>query len=206
MKALYLYPLWVRLWHWINALLFLTLIYSGASMHFSGGDWLMPFKFAVRVHNSAGILLTIAWIGFIAGNIMTENGRHYLIHIKGFIDQLSVQLRYYAYGIFHNEPHPFHVSAEIKFNVLQQLSYLGVMYGLMPILILSGWWFLFSPYLPENLFGIPGTWAVAMVHLTTAYLLVLFLVVHVYVITTGETLTTNLMAMLTGWHREGQAP
>lgn len=206
MKALYLYPLWVRLWHWVNALLFLTLIYTGASMHFSEGNWLMPFKLAVRVHNISGILLTLAWIGFIIGNLVTDNGRHYLIRWRGLIRHLIAQVHYYTYGIFHNEPHPFHVSAELKFNVLQQLSYLGVMYGLMPVLILSGWSFLFSPYLPENLFSIPSTWAVAMTHLTVAYLLVLFLLVHLYVITTGETLTTNLKAMLTGWHREGRSP
>ncbi len=202
MKALYLYPLWLRIWHWGNALLFLTLVYTGASMHFSGGDWLMPFRLAVRVHNTAGILLTVGWIGFVIGNAMTDNGRHYLIRVHGLINNLIDQISYYAHGIFQNKPHPFHVTAELKFNVLQQLSYLGVMYGLMPFLILSGWSFLFSPYLPETLWDLPSTWVVAMIHLTVAYLLVLFLLVHIYIITTGETLTTNLKAMLTGWHRE----
>jgi thiosulfate reductase cytochrome b subunit len=40
-----------------------------------------------------------------------------------------------------------------------------------------------------------------MIHLSPAWLLVFFLLVHVYIITTGETLGTNLRAMLTGWHR-----
>jgi len=204
MSALYLYPRWLRVWHWINALLFLVLMYTGASMHFGEGGWLMPFDLAVTVHNTAGILLTLGWIGFAIGNLTTENGRHYRIHLSGFVDRLIVQGRYYAQGIFRNEPHPFHVSAGMKFNTLQQLSYLGVMFGLMPLLILSGWAFLFSVSLPETLLGLPSVWLVAMAHLTLAYLLVLFLLVHMYIITTGETVTTNLRAMITGWHREDE--
>jgi thiosulfate reductase cytochrome b subunit len=104
-----------------------------------------------------------------------------------------------------NEPHPFHVSAEHKLNALQTLSYVGVMYGLMPLLIVSGWAFLFSAELPETIFGLGAIWVVAMAHLLLSWLLLLFLVVHLYIITTGETVTTNVRAMLTGWHREGAA-
>jgi thiosulfate reductase cytochrome b subunit len=204
MSALYLYPRWLRVWHWINALLFLVLMYTGASMHFGGGGWLMPFDLAVTTHNTAGILLTLGWIGFVIGNLTTENGRHYRVRFSGFFERLFAQARYYGYGIFHNALHPFHVSAEMKLNTLQQVSYLGVMYGLMPLLILSGWAFLFSVSLPETLLGLPSVWLVAMAHLTLAYLLVLFLLVHMYIITTGETVTTNLRAMITGWHREDE--
>jgi thiosulfate reductase cytochrome b subunit len=202
MISLYLYPGWVRAWHWLNALLFLVLMVTGASMHFSGISWLLPFPVARLVHNVAGILITLAWIGFVAGNLLTDNGRHYRVRLRGFLDRLIAQSRYYAVGIFRNEPHPFHPSVEEKFNTLQQLSYLGVMYLMMPILIGSGLAFLFSVWLPETLFGIGAVWVVAMVHLTVAWLLSLFLFVHLYVITTGETPWTNLVAMLTGWHRE----
>jgi thiosulfate reductase cytochrome b subunit len=77
------------------------------------------------------------------------------------------------------------------------------MYGLMPLLIISGWAFLFSGELPETVFGFGTIWVVAMAHLLLAWMMLLFLVVHVYIITTGETPTTNLKAMITGWHREG---
>jgi len=206
MSALYLYPRWLRLWHWLSALLFLVLIVSGASMHYAGTPWLLSFKQAVPIHNAAGIALTLGWIGFVVGNLMTANGRHYRVQWRGLAGRLSAQARYYGYGIFHGAPHPFAVTAAMKFNVLQQLSYLGVMYLLMPLLILSGWAFLFAAYLPETLFGIGAVWIVAMTHLTVAYGLVLFLMVHVYIITTGETPLTNPRAMLTGWHRETEAP
>ncbi len=206
MRSLYLYAGWVRLWHWLNALLFLILILSGASMHYAGTPWLLDFETAVTLHNTTGILLTLSWIGFVAGNLLTDNGRHYRIRFRGLLDRLFEQSRYYAFGIFQDAPHPFHVSAEMKLNTLQQLSYLGVMYLLMPLLLLSGWSFLFSVYLPETLFGVGTVWIVAMTHLTTSYLLVLFLLVHLYIITTGETVLTNLRAMVTGWHRERGEP
>jgi thiosulfate reductase cytochrome b subunit len=75
MTSLYLYPVWLRLWHWTNALLFLTLIASGVSMHYAGADGLMPFATARVVHNTAGILLTIAWIGFVVANARSTNAR-----------------------------------------------------------------------------------------------------------------------------------
>lgn len=202
MSVLYLYPRWVRIWHWVNALLFLTLMLSGASMHFNGVGWLLDFQTAVTVHNTAGILLTTGWVGFLVGNLVSDNGRHYHVRAHGFFKRLVAQSLYYGYGIFHNAPHPFNPSGEEKLNTLQQITYIGVMYLLMPLLILSGWAFLFSVYLPDTLLGIGSVWVVAMAHLTIAYLLVLFLLVHIYIITTGETPLTNMRAMLTGWHRD----
>ncbi len=202
MSRLYLYPVWLRLWHWLNAVVFFVLIFSGASMHFAGTPGLLAFDAAVPLHNAAGILLTISWISFVFSNFYTANGRHYRIQWRGLLPRLFAQIRYYGYGIFHNAPHPFHVTEEMKLNTLQQFSYLGVMYGLMPLLIISGWSFLYSVYLPETLFGIGTLWVIAMAHLTVAYCLVLFLIVHMYIITTGETPITNLRAMITGWHRE----
>ncbi|EIC20585.1 cytochrome b/b6 domain-containing protein [Thiorhodovibrio frisius] len=202
MSALYLYPIWMRLWHWLNAVIFIVLMVTGASMHFSGTPWLLSFNTAVPIHNASGILLTISWVVFIVGNLFTTNGRHYRVQFRGFFQRLFAQMGYYGYGIFRNAPHPFHVTEEMKLNTLQQISYIGVMYGLMPFLIISGWAFLYSVYLPETLFGIGILWLIAMAHLTLAYFLVMFLIVHMYIITTGETLTTNLRAMFTGWHRE----
>ncbi len=40
---------------------------------------------------------------------------------------------------------------------------------------------------------------IAWAHTLGAYLLLTFLIVHLYLITTGRTLTSNLAAMITGW-------
>ncbi|MGB5833351.1 MAG: cytochrome b/b6 domain-containing protein [Thiohalocapsa sp.] len=202
MSALYLYPLWLRAWHWLNAVLFLTSLATGIAMHFSLG-WLIPFDLAVPSHNASGVLLTVSWIAFLIGNLIGGNGKHYLVNLRTLPRDLFEQARYYAYGIFVDAPHPFQVSAEHKLNALQTLSYIGAMYGLMPLLIASGWAFLLSVYLPETLFGFGTVWIVAMAHLLLSWLMLLFLIVHGYIITTGETPTTNLKAMITGWHQEG---
>ncbi|MCF7983249.1 MAG: cytochrome b/b6 domain-containing protein [Thiohalocapsa sp.] len=201
MTELYLYPVWLRAWHWLNALIFLVSLVTGISMHFSLG-WLIPFEVAVPVHNASGIVLTVSWVAFIIGNWVSGNGKHYLINLRSLPMDLFRQTRYYVYGIFVNAPHPFHVSEEHKLNALQTMSYVGVMYVLMPLLILSGWAFLLSPSLPETVLGIGTIWIVAMTHLVLSWMLLLFLIVHVYIITTGETVMTNMRAMLTGWHRE----
>lgn len=201
MPALYLYPVWLRLWHWINAALFLTLMVTGVSMHYSL-TWLVPFDAAVPIHNTSGVLLTVSWLVFVAGNLWGGNGKHYRVDLRRLPRDLFEQSRYYLYGIFVGAPHPFQVTAEHKLNALQTLSYIGVMFGLMPLLILSGWSFLFSNALPETLFGVGTVWIIAMTHLATSWLLVLFLIVHMYIITTGATPTTNLKAMVTGWHEE----
>ncbi len=204
MSASYLYPRWVRIWHWLNALLFAILIVSGGSLHFTGHPWLLDFATARPLHNIIGLLLIVSWVAFIIGNVMTDNGRHYRVQWRGFLGRLFTQGRYYAVGIFRNEPHPFHPSEAMKFNTLQQLSYIGVMYVLMPLLVVSGAAFLLAVYLPDTIFGLGSIWVVAMLHLTVAYSLVLFVLVHLYIITTGDTVTTNLRAMLTGWHRDDQ--
>ena len=40
---------------------------------------------------------------------------------------------------------------------------------------------------------------VALIHTLGAFLLITFLIVHLYLITTGHTITSNLKAMITGW-------
>lgn len=200
MKQLYLYSLWIRFWHWTNVLLFIVLIISGASLHFSNG--FLTFEMAMLAHNIAGIMLIFAWLVFFIGNFISENGKHYRIQFKGIIGRLIKQSYYYAIGIFKGDAHPFHVSTEMKFNTLQQLSYIAVMYGLMPFLIITGLFFLFPAYLPEKLLGIDSLWVIAMAHLVVAYLLVVFMLTHIYIITTGETVFSNLRAMITGWHKE----
>ncbi len=39
----------------------------------------------------------------------------------------------------------------------------------------------------------------AVIHTLGAFLLVAFFVIHLYLITTGETVTSNLKAMITGY-------
>jgi thiosulfate reductase cytochrome b subunit len=46
---------------------------------------------------------------------------------------------------------------------------------------------------------VEGLTAIAVLHTAGAFFLVAFLIGHLYLITTGHTLSSNLKAMITGW-------
>lgn len=203
MSRLYLYPLWVRIWHWINALLFITLIVTGLYIHYTP-DWLTSFDFrtSVIVHNITGILLGILFCLFIIFNFITGNNIHYKVKLKGLPNRLVRQTVYYMIGIFRGEPHPFSASMTSKFNPLQQLTYIGVMLGLFPPLVITGLVLLF-PFQATELTGTPNIiiW-IALAHSILAFFSSMFIAVHIYIATTGDTPWSNFRAMLTGWHSE----
>ena len=83
-EKIYFYPIWTRLWHGLNAIFCLLLIASGISMQYANIDYpLIQFESAVSLHNFAGIALTLSYLIFFIGNIITSNGKHYRIRLKG---------------------------------------------------------------------------------------------------------------------------
>ncbi len=97
--------------------------------------------------------------------------------------------------------HPTGEAAK-RYNVLQKLAYLIVIFGLVPLIILMG--LAMSPWMNSawpgwvDLFG--GRQAARTIHFIAAWLLVAFVAIHVFeVIVTG--LWNNLRSMLTGRYR-----
>ena len=80
------------------------------------------------------------------------------------------------------------------------MTYAGVALGALPLLIATGLFYLFPEALPEQVLGLGGVWPVAVLHYVIALFLTVFLVGHVYMATFGETLTSDLKMMVTGWH------
>ncbi|RME26901.1 MAG: cytochrome B, partial [Candidatus Zixiibacteriota bacterium] len=183
------------------ALLFLVLIATGVSMHYASLDKpLVPFETAIAVHNVSGVTLALLYVFFFVGNLISGNGRYYRPKLRGLIGRLMVQTRYYLSGIFKGEPHPYHPSIEEKFNPLQQLTYLGIMYVVVPVLVITGIMLLFPELAPEKVFGAAGVWPAAVLHSIVAFFGTVFLVGHIYLATTGPTITADFKEMLTGWH------
>ena len=138
---MYLYPKWIRLWHLLNASMFLILIVTGLSMQYTGKDnptYMVGFAKAVKWHNFAAIVLVINYIIFVTGNLLTNNGRYYRIAKKDFLLNLKKQFLYYSKGMFRGEKHPFPVTQERKFNPLQKITYVLALYVALPLLIISG--------------------------------------------------------------------
>ena len=57
MPRLYIHPLPVRIWHWINAFGFVLLILTGLHIRYADLISLVSFATAVRIHNWTGFVL-----------------------------------------------------------------------------------------------------------------------------------------------------
>jgi thiosulfate reductase cytochrome b subunit len=202
MSSVYLYPVWTRLWHLFNALLYLFLIFTGLSMQYSNPEYpLIRFDIAVSVHNICGILLSLNYLFILFGNIFTRNGEYYRIRLRGFYKELIAQARYYLFGIFKGEKAPFPINGERKFNPLQKISYVAVVYFLMPLIIVTGWALIFPEVIfVRKIFDTSGLYLTDLFHIIIGFILSLFMLVHVYLCTIGKPRGTHFRAMLSGWH------
>lgn len=204
-NRIYLYPVWIRIWHIINAILFLILIFTGIALQFAGQEnavSLVRFDQAVAWHNVAALILTASYVFFIIGNAISRNGRYYRIKKENFWSELMVQFKFYAFGMFKKEKHPFPVNEERKFNPLQKISYVLAMYAGMPVLIITGVGLLFPEILIQQFFGISGLLITDVLHISTGFILSVFLIVHVYTCTLGDKPGTLFKSMISGYHEE----
>ena len=88
------------------------------------------------------------------------------------------------------------------YNVLQKLTYLLVIFGLLPLVVVMGW--ALSPWLDSVIPGwvdiVGGRQSARTLHFLAAFALVVFIMIHVFeVIVTG--LWNNLRSMITGYYR-----
>ncbi|MCU0473373.1 MAG: cytochrome b/b6 domain-containing protein [Bacteroidales bacterium] len=200
---MYLYPLWVRLWHVLNAVLVIILIITGISMQYTGKHGyilLVGFASAVKWHNIAAVILTFNYIVFVTANVVTGNGRHYRIEKKNFFSDLGKQLLYYSRGMFKGKKHPFPVSLDRKFNPLQKLTYVLTMYVALPLLIISGLGLMFPEVTINKVFGVSGLILTDILHITLGFFISIFLVIHIYTCTLGSKPTSLFRSIITGYH------
>lgn len=92
--------------------------------------------------------------------------------------------------------------AEKRYNVLQKLAYLSVIFGLLPLAVITG--LAMSPWLDSAIPGwvdlLGGRQSARTIHFVAAFLLVAFLLIHVFeVIVSG--FWNNLRSMITGRYR-----
>lgn len=200
---MYLYPVWVRLWHVLNAFLIIILIITGISMQYTNNEnysLMVGFARAVKWHNIAAIILTTNYVFFVTGNILTGNGKYYRIGKQNFISDLWLQLKYYAWGMFKGEKHPFPVTLERKFNPLQKITYVLAMYVAFPLLIISGAGLLFPETVLYRFLGISGLILTDVLHITMGFCLSVFMIVHIYTCTLGAKPFSLFKSMITGFH------
>ena len=208
MQRLYVHPLPVRIWHWINALGFVLLILTGLQIRYAGAIQLMSFGNAVQTHNWVGGALILNYFVWLIFYLFTDKIRVYhpeLNPAKYFRGSLR-QLWYYGYGIFKGQPNPHHVSVYRKFNPLQSMAYQIVMILLVPIQFYTGvlLWDVSRFAGSVELFG--GVRVVDTVHVVLFIFFIVFIFIHPYLASLGHTPSAHFKAMITGYEEVEEEP
>jgi thiosulfate reductase cytochrome b subunit len=182
-----------RFWHWTQMVLIVTLLFSGFGLH--GFHDLLDFGSAVQVHTIAALLLALLWVFAIFWHLTTGTWKHYVPSTKG----LWQVARFYAWGIFRGENHPYRKAYWRKHNPLQALSYLGLKLVLFPAIWISGIAYLF--YFAWS--AVPGATGllegVALIHTAVAFAIGVFIIAHIYLLTTGHSFKEHVMPMINGF-------
>lgn len=193
MQRVYIFKRFERFWHWSQALLIITMMATGFEIH-GTYDWL-GYETAQQVHTQAAWLLIGLWVFAIFWHFTTGEWRQYV----PTSDKLLAMMRYYLSGIFTHAPHPHRQSQLSKHNPLQRLAYLFVKLLINPLIWGSGLLYLYYPEWDALGLGGLDLGVVAFVHVLSAFLMVIFFIVHVYFATTGHTVTSHFKAMITGY-------
>jgi thiosulfate reductase cytochrome b subunit len=196
MRKVYIYKGFERFWHWTQASLIIFLALTGFEVH--GSLRIFGFEYAARYHRVASWMLITLIVFAIFWHFVTGEWRQYVPTTK----KLKEQILYYSLGMFKGEKHPTRKTELTKLNPLQRLVYLGFKLVLVPVTVISGIFYMLHKTIDKNNVVVIENMKlenVAIWHTAGAFLLMIFLVVHVYMTTTGHTPTSNIRAMITGY-------
>jgi thiosulfate reductase cytochrome b subunit len=196
MRKEYVYRAFERFWHWMQAALIIFLGITGFEIH--GSIRFFGYAQAVEYHNFAALSFLVLIAFAIFWHFTTGEWRQYLPTRKN----LRAQAEYYVFGIFRDAPHPTKRTVLSKLNPLQKLVYAGLKVLVIPVMVVSGLLYMFYRY-PQRYevltLNIKGVEVIALLHTLGAFFLVSFFIAHLYLITTGRIVTSNLKAMITGY-------
>lgn len=195
-RQVYIYRAFERFWHWSQAVLILFLAVTGFEIH--GSITFFGFEAAVRYHNIAAYALLVLIVFAIFWHLTTGEWRQYIPSRE----HVRVYFNYYVFGIFRNEPHPTRKTVLSKLNPLQKLVYFGLKTLILPGMLITGLLYIFYRYPQRHgiaALNVESLEIIAVIHTIGAFLLIAFLIAHLYLITTGDTIFGNLKAMLTGY-------
>lgn len=199
LRKLYVYSIYNRLWHWLQTAAIMILILTGLIIHKPDMFGMFSFRYVVQVHNIIAAILVVNAGLALFYHLTTGQIRQFLPEPRGFFGQSIEQARFYLQGIFKGSEHPFEKTPEHKLNPLQQITYLGLLNVLLPLQGITGimmWGAQRWPALVDRLGGLPF---LAPLHTLIAWLFVSFIVMHVYLTTTGYEPMASLKGMIMGW-------
>jgi Ni/Fe-hydrogenase b-type cytochrome subunit len=214
-----------RLWHWVNAVVLYVMLRSGLGIfnahprlywgqaganfdqpwlaldRFPG--WLtLPTQYSLamsrRWHLSFALVLGFSLLFFMLWSLANRHIARDLAFRKG-----ELSLAHIGRSIREHARLRFPTGVEaLRYNILQKISYIGVIFVLLPLIIFTG--LAMSPGMDAawpwltDIFG--GRQSARSIHFITAWLLVLFFVVHVLMVCLAGPMN-EIRSMITGWYR-----
>ena len=198
-QEIYMYSIYERLWHWLQTAAIVLLLFTGVIIHKPDSFSYIRFDGVVIVHNVLAAILAINAFLSLFYHIASGEFRQYIPRPRGFFDRTFEQARFYIDGIFKGDEHPFEKRKHRKLNPLQQITYVGILNVLLPLQGITGimiWGAQRWPEVAERLGGLPF---LAPFHTLVAWTFGSFIIMHVYLTTTGHTPMAGIKSMIMGW-------
>jgi thiosulfate reductase cytochrome b subunit len=223
--AVYRHPLPIRVTHWLNALCLLVLLLSGLQIlnahpalywgntstfsnplvAFGSGQG-PAFPSWATLPSWQDLAGGRRWHFFFAW-LFVLNGLLYVVYaltsrrVSRVLAPTGEQLRHIGSSVREHLRLRFpHGDEARNYNVLQKLSYLIVLFGLLPLMVATG--LTMSPGMDARLhflvevFG--GRQSARTIHFLTASTLVLFFIIHIIAVVAAGPLT-EMRSIVTGW-------
>ena len=198
-ERIYMYESYRRFWHWLQTASIVILLFTGLIIHRPDIFGAFSFRGVVTVHNVVAVILVINAVLSLFYHITTDRIREFIPHPYGFFDDAIVQAKYYIGGIFKGEGHPFEKVPNSRMNPIQKMTYFMILNVLLPLQIITGalmWGVQKFPQIANMLGGLPF---LAPFHSLVAWAFGTFILVHVYMTTTGATPLEAMRGMVTGY-------
>jgi len=201
---LYINPLPVRIWHWLHALGFVTLILTGIQIRYSTYINVLNFETAVRTHNWVAFAVIGNYFIWLVFYLFTDKITNYHpeLNPKKFFDNAMAQMQYYGYGIFKGERSPHKVVPHDKFNPMQSITYQIVMLIVVPIQFLTGIMMWDVKRFDSWINAVGGLAVVDTVHVVIFIFFVSFVMIHAYMGALGAKPSSHFKEMFTGYEEE----
>lgn len=182
-------PLWLRLWHWGIAVLFVILTVTGIVLTYSSSSFaLMDYGRADTWHQVTGIMFSVLFVGFLAVSLTNGYWRRYQRIGNGLLSRI----RKFASYVWNGAPMrsdatdegPSRLELSRGFLILiQHLLSIASIVILSPLLIATGLVLYYPELMPETVAGLGGVWPFALAHYWAGLAGVLFLLFHIYIAT-----------------------
>lgn len=219
-----------RLWHWINAVVVLIMLMSGLMIFnahprlYWGQYGANPDRAWLEIAETNGVAfpgwmtlpstynladarlwhLAFAWVlafGLLAYLLWSLINRHVVRDLH--ITRAEWRPAHIWHDVKAHAALRFPTGAAARrYNVLQKLAYCGVLFGLLPTMILTG--LAMSPGIDAawpllvDLFG--GRQSARSIHFIAAFGLVVFFMVHIAMVVLAGPVN-EVRSMITGWYR-----